>query len=102
MMKHLLPVVLLALAGCTTMPSAQVSARDMYLVCGGTTRLDISHDGRFAVVRSSEGQEIVLGRTSSPLGTKYEAQDVSVLRSGDIYVFTGREGASMACSPLER
>ncbi len=100
-MERLLPVVVVALAGCTTVPT-QVSARDTYLVCGGAARLDISHDGRFAVVRSSEGQEIILGRTASPLGTKYEAQGVSVLRSGDIYVFAGREGVSMACSPLER
>ena len=90
-----------AAAGCATVPQQQTPAGTTYLVCGAS-RLDISHDGRTAVVRDSEGRETLLQRADSSLGTRYAGGGISVLRSGDTYVYNAPNGAALACAPLQR
>lgn len=99
---RLLALVTVTLAGCATSQDANRDVRTTHLVCGATTRLDVNHDGRFAVVRTSEGSEITLRRSDTPQGVRYEAEGVSVLRSGDTYVFKGNDGDVTSCSLLER
>lgn len=101
-MTRTLYLIALALGGCATMPEVDADTRNTYLVCGGAARLDISHDGRFAVVRASNGKAITLRRSDSSLGTRYAAEGISVLRSGNNYVFTGADGTVTGCSPLQR
>ena len=96
-----LPLVAL-LGGCSAQVPPPASPRTTYLVCDSTVRLDISHDGRFAVVRTGDGRELRLIRSDSELGTRYAAKGVSVLRSGDTYVYTDAKGSSVACVPLRR
>lgn len=101
-MRAALTVVILALlAGCTTVTPQPSAAGTTYLVCGAS-RLDISHDGRTAVVHDSEGRETILQRTPSDLGTRYAGGGISVLRSGDNYVYNAPNGAALACTPLQR
>lgn len=45
---------------------------------------------------------MTLRRSDSPLGTRYAANGISVLRSGDNYVFTGPDGTATSCSLLQR
>lgn len=101
-MTRTLSLLVLALGGCATLPVGQSNSRTTYLVCGGATRLDIAHDGQSAVVRSSNGKAMTLRRSDSPLGTRYAANGISVLRSGDNYVFTGPDGTATSCSLLQR
>lgn len=102
-MRHL-PLIMLCLAGCATAgpQSSNEQVRNTYLVCGSTVRLDISHDGRGAVVRETDGRETVLQRIESTLGTRYAGDGVSVLRSGDAYIYTDRDGDTVPCDLLPR
>lgn len=102
-MRHL-SLITLCLAGCATADpqSSNDPVRNTYLVCGSTVRLDISHDGRAAVIRESDGRETVLQRTESTLGTRYAGGGVSVLRSGDAYIYTDRDGDTVPCDLLPR
>jgi hypothetical protein len=65
-------------------------------------RLDISHDGQSAVLREASGRETILQRVSSTLGTRYAGDGVSVLRSGDVYIYTVRDGSTLPCDLLPR
>ena len=94
-------IVAIGLTGCATTQEMAADVRTTHLVCGAT-RLDISHDHRLAVVRTSEGAEITLQRSDTRFGTRYEAQGVSVLRSGDAYILTDRAGTTTSCSLLQR
>ena len=101
-MRHL-SLITLCLAGCATAnPQGSNPVRNTYLVCGSTVRLDISHDGQAAVVREPDGRETVLQRTESTLGTRYAGGGVSVLRSGDAYIYTDRHGDTVSCDLLPR
>ena len=101
-MTRTLCLLAFTLAGCATMSEVNGDSRNTSLVCGGAARLDISHDGRFAVVRGSDGKTATLRRSDSTLGTRYAADGISVLRSGGNYVFTGADGTVTGCSPLQR
>lgn len=101
MRAFVMTVISGALAGCATVPQQQTSAGTTYLVCGAS-RLDISHDGRTAVVRDSDGRETILQRTASSLGTRYAGGGISVLRSGDTYVYNAPNGTAVTCAPLQR
>lgn len=98
--QMILAVMTAALAGCATAnrPAPGVT----YLVCGSTIRLDISHDGRTAIVRDSEGRQTRLTRVDSELGTRYAGGGISVLRAGDNYVYNAPGGDTMPCSRLQR
>ena len=97
-------MITLCLAGCATAHPERSNdqVRNTYLVCGSTVRLDISHDGRAAVIREGDRPETVLQRTVSTLGTRYAGDGVSVLRSGDTYIYTDRDGDTIACDLLPR
>lgn len=101
-MRYLVLTAAFLLGGCATTHREPGDLRTTHLVCGGTARLDISHDGQTAVVKSTEGTKIVLKRTTSPLGVQYAGQGGSVLRSGDTYVYTGPSGSPQTCVLLER
>ena len=91
------------LTGCVShdlSPAAKVA--NNYLVCGSAVQLDISHDGRSAIVRDGEGRQTLLQRAPSSLGTRYEGPGLAVLRSGDTYLYVDRDGVSLACDPLPR
>ena len=91
------------LTGCASTDLPPVThVGNSYLVCGSTVRLDISHDGRSAVMRDGEGRETLLQRANSKLGTRYEGSGLAVLRSGDTHLYFDRDGASLACAPLPR
>ena len=100
-MRSLAILASIFLAGCAVhQPEAEF--RTTYLVCGGANRIDISHDGRTAVLRDLDGTQVTLNRTPSDLGIRYEGEGVSILRSGDTYVYQTRNGQSLSCAPLER
>ena len=98
-----LALIAFGLAGCATIELGQpeTEANATYLVCGSAVRLDISHDGRAAVLRE-EGRETILERVQSSLGTRYAGGGVSILRSGDAYIYTDRDGGAVACDLLPR
>lgn len=93
---------LVMLAGCATTRNDHPQVGTTYLVCGSTVRLDISHDGRTAVVRDNEGRQTTLDRVESNLGTRYAGGGISVLRSGDNYIYNAPGGATLPCDPLRR
>jgi hypothetical protein len=98
-----IPLIAFILTGCAghaVPPAATVG--NAYLVCGSAVRLDISHDGRSAIVREDDGSEMVLQRAGSPFGTKYQGAGISIIRSADTYLYLDRSGASVACAPLPR
>ena len=99
-MRIFVAITFAMLTGCATLPQAQ--AGTTYLVCGSSIRLDIGHDGRFAIVRDSEGRQTTLQRVASSLGTRYAGGGISVLRSGDNYVYNAPDGATLSCEPLQR
>lgn len=102
-MRVIMAVASLAMmAGCATTPLDRGLVGTTYLVCGSTIRLDISHDGRTAVVRDNEGRQTTLVRVKSTLGTRYAGGGISVLRSGDTYVYNAPDGATLSCAPLRR
>jgi hypothetical protein len=91
------------LSACATNVDHEGSkVRTTRLVCGSTIRLDISHDGRTAVMRSNEGREAILQRTSSSMGIRYEGQGLALLRSGDVFIFVRQDGTTLNCDPLQR
>lgn len=81
--------------------ASEAAVKHTYLVCGSAIRLDISHDGRSAIVRG-ERSESVLKRANSQLGSRYEGEGVAIMRSGDIYLYLDQSGASTPCDPLPR
>lgn len=97
-----LSIPLLLLAGCATSVQPQAEFRTIYLVCGQATRVDINLDSNTAVLRDTNGEQVTLKRTQSHLGTRYEGDGVSILRSGDLYVYYTRDLLALNCSPLKR
>ena len=96
-------LIALVLTGCSghlVPPAGTVG--NTYLVCGSAVRLDISHDGRSAILRDGQRADIVLQRANSPFGSKYEGSGIAVIRSGDTYLYLDRSGGSVACDPLPR
>jgi hypothetical protein len=92
----------LLLTGCVTNDRPVTAVGNTYLVCGSTVRLDISHDGKSAVVSTSGGAQAVLKRVQSDYGTRYAGTDGSILRAGGTYIHTDREGHTSACDLLPR
>ena len=90
------------LSGCAMTPQPDAEHRAVYLVCGGATRVDINLDGRTAVLHDTDGERLILKRTPSSLGTRYEGGGVWILRSNDLYVYHTRDGQSLNCAPLNR
>ena len=100
---RMIALMAFVLTGCTSHHLQRPArAGNTYLVCGSAVRLDISHDGRSAIVRDERGRETLLPRADSSLGTRYEGSDLTVHRSGDTYLYFDRDGASLACDPLPR
>ena len=98
-----LPLTAIALAGCvTSAPPPATTVGNTYLVCGSAVRLDISHDGRSAVLREGQREGVVLTRADSPLGTRYGGSGLAIIRSGDTYIYLDGTGASLACDPITR
>jgi hypothetical protein len=96
-------LIAFSLTGCAGgMHSPAADARATYLVCGSAVRLDISHDGRAAVLREANGRETILQRVNSTLGTRYAGDGLSVLRSGEIYIYADRDGSTLHCDPIPR
>jgi hypothetical protein len=93
-------ILVAVLSGCATGPSPEL--RNTYLVCGSTVRVNISHDGVAAFLQDSDGVEVTLRRSTSEFGTRYEGGGVSVLRSGDVYIYTTRDGTTLNCDILPR
>lgn len=96
-------LIALILTGCASHPVPPASTvGNTYLVCGSAVRLDIRHDGRSAIMREDDGPEMVLQRADSQFGTKYQGAGISIIRSGDTYLYLDRGGASVTCAPLPR
>lgn len=93
--------LLAVLAGCATATPA-AEARTTYLICGKTVPIDISHDGKNAVVRNADGKQVTLKRDLGFDGVRYTGSNVSVMRQGDIYVFVASDGTTLGCDPLRR
>lgn len=96
----LIALVLTGCSGSLVPPAGTVG--NTYLVCGSAVRLDISHDGRSAILREGQRADIVLQRANSHIGTKYEGSGIALIRSGDTFLYLDRSGASVACDPLPR
>lgn len=89
------------LSACAT-PSVQ-RPRDVqttYLICAKTIPLDISHDGKTAVVRNWQGKQVTLKRNLAAAGTRYEGAGVTVMRQDGVYVYVASDGSTHACDPL--
>ena len=100
-MRSLVLGALLA-TGCVSNGPPLTEVRNTYLVCGSTVRLDISHDGQSAVVSTPGEAQAVFKRVQSDHGTRYAGANGSILRAGDTYIYTDREGATSACDLLPR
>ncbi len=94
-------VALVLVGGCAVTPPNQ-GLRTTHFVCGQAVRVDINLDGRTAVLHDTTGERVVLKRTESNLGIRYESGGVSILRSGDHYVYYTRDGLALTCEPLRR
>lgn len=96
-----LPLVFALSACATTVPPA-AEVQTTYLICGKTVPIDVSHDGRSAVVRNWQGKQVILKRDPTFEGVRYSGSNVSVMRRGDIYVFVASDGTTLGCDPLQR
>lgn len=92
----------LLVTGCVSNDRQVTEVRNTYLVCSSTVRLDISHDGKSAVVSTPGAAQSVLQRVKSDHGTRYAGPGGSILRSGDTYIYTDRDGHTSACDLLPR
>jgi hypothetical protein len=101
-MRSLALITLLVTSCATDVDRAAGEIGTTYLVCGSSVRLDISHDGRTAVVREAGGQEAILQRVESTMGTRYAGAGVAILRSGETYIYTDPEGHTVSCDRLPR
>jgi hypothetical protein len=98
-----LPLIALGLASCATEQGYPAAGTGVtYLVCGSAMRVDISHNGHSAIVREADGRETRLQRIKSSLGERYTGASISILRSGDTYIYTDRNGNTLNCDPLPR
>lgn len=97
----MLPLVF-ALAACATNAPPPGDVRTTYLICGKTVPIDVSHDGRSAVVRNWQGKQVTLKRDPAFDGVRYSGSNVSVMRRDDIYVFVASDGTTLGCDPLPR
>lgn len=92
--------LLSAASNAIAQPPPQI--RFDHLVCGSTVRLDVSSNGRAALVRGDDGRENLLRRSTSKLGSLYEGPGMALLRSGDTIIYVDGDGGSLACAPLSR
>jgi hypothetical protein len=97
-------LIMLCLLGAASNAVAQPPppVRVDHLVCGSAVRLDVSSNGRVAIVGGDDGSESLLRRTGSRLGNHYEGEGIALLRSGNTIIYMERDGRSFACAPLPR
>lgn len=101
-MYKVLTVCLLATSGGTLFARPNVDFRTTHLVCAKTIPLDISHDGRNAVVRNWQGRQVTLARETGFPGVKYTGSGVTVMRTDDVFIFIGSDGQVYDCDMLKR
>ena len=98
-------IVLIAflLAGCVNVARPAPEARTTHLICDKTIPLDVSHDGQTAVVRNSDGKQVILTRVISAPGVRYEGSGLALMRTADdVFVYIARDGSTYACDLLRR
>lgn len=95
-------LIALLAGGCATTPRPPIAEiQTVHFVCGSSIRLDINHDGRVATLRTTEGAEVTMKRADNELGQRYQGGGETVLKSGDNYVYTARDGRAMSCELLK-
>ena len=89
------------LSACMTLSAQRTrDVQTTYLICAKTIPLDISHDGKTAVVRNWQGKQVTLKRNQAAAGTRYEGAGVTVMRQDGVYVYVASDGSTHACDPL--